>query len=186
MPELKYYPPEMEEAVLQSLSFYPQLQETEIHFRYASRIKHSIMQAQPLVHTLFRPRQKRAYVIRMRKTFTIEGELHEISRLPFEVLVGWLGHELGHIMDYLHRSVPSMLGFGFGYVFSSNFIKGAERTADEFAVRQGMEEYIQATKNYILSHADFPKKYKAKIRKLYLSPDEIMEMVQEQEKQKIL
>lgn len=177
----KYYPAELEDAVLKSLSFYPELKDTEIHFKYARQIKHSVMQAQPKINTLARGRARRAYVIRMRKTFSMEGEMYALSQLPFNVLVGWLGHELGHVMDYLHRSLPSMAAFGIGYVFSPNFVKGAERTADEFAVSRGMVSYIQATKNFILNHSDFPEKYKDKIRKLYLSPDEIMEIVLEDE-----
>lgn len=177
----KHYPPELEKAVLKSLSFYPLLNGIEIHFRYAENIKHSIMQAQPLFKSFFKPPHKRVYVIRMRRNFQIEGEQQEIRQLPFNVLVGWLGHELGHVMDYLHRSATSMLGFGIGYVFSPNFVKGAERTADEFAVSHGMGPYIEETKNFILNHADFPETYKNKIRTLYLSPDEIMEMVQEHE-----
>lgn len=177
----KYYPSELKQAVQKSLSFYPELKDTEIHFRYARQIKHSVMQAQPKINTLFRTRAKRAYVIRMRRTFSMEGEVFALSELPFEVLVGWLGHELGHVMDYLNRSLPSMVAFGTGYVFSPNFVKGAERTADEFAVSRGMGSYIQATKNFILNHSDFPERYKEKIRKLYLSPDEIMEIVLEHE-----
>lgn len=177
----KYYPAELKDAVLKSLSFYPELKDTEIHFKYARQIKYSVMQAQPKINTLARVRAKRAYVIRMRKTFSMEGEAFALSELPFEVLVGWLGHELGHVMDYLNRSIPSMAAFGIGYVFSPNFVKGAERTADEFAVSHGMVSYIQATKNFILNHSDFPDKYKNKIRKLYLSPDEIMEIVKEHE-----
>lgn len=177
----KFYPEELKEAVVKSLSFYPELKDIEIHFRYARQIKHSVMQAQPKINTLLRTRSQRAYVIRMRKTFSMEGELYALSELPFNVLVGWLGHELGHVMDYLHRSLPSIATFGLGYVFSPNFVKGAERTADEFAVSHGMASYIQATKNFILNHSDFPPSYKDKIRKLYLSPDEIMEIVLEHE-----
>lgn len=181
MPNNKYYPAELKEAVLKSLSFYPELKNTEIHFKYARRIKHSVMQAQPKINTLARARASRAYVIRMRKTFIMEGEEYALCQLPADVLIGWLGHELGHVMDYRQRSLQSMAAFGIGYVFSPNFVKGAERTADEFAVSHGMGSYIQATKNFILNHSDFPDQYKDKIRKLYLSPDEIMEIVLEHE-----
>lgn len=176
----KFYPAELEEVVLKSLSFYPELEKTEIHFKYVPRIKSSVMQAQPRLSSILKANHKRSYVIRISDHFIMEGKRYEISKLPFDVLVGWLGHELGHVMDYLERSLPSMAGFGLGYVFSANFMKGAERTADEFAVSHGMGEYIQATRNFILNHSDFTQKYRDKIRKLYLSPKEIIEIVQEQ------
>lgn len=175
----KFYPAELEEVVLKSLSYYPELEKTEIHFKYVPRIKTSVMQAQPILNSIFKAAGKRSYVIRISRSFIVEGKEFKINQLPSDVLVGWLGHELGHVMDYLNRSLPSMAGFGLGYVFSDNFMKGAERTADEFAVNHGMGEYIQATRNFILTHADFSQKYKDKIRKLYLSPKEIVEIVQQ-------
>lgn len=174
----KFYPPELEEPVLKSLSFYPELKEVEIHFRYAPKLTSSVMQAQPKINSIFSKAEKRAYIIRIRPSFVMEGKVYQIHTLPFEVLTGWLGHELGHIMDYLHRSVLSLSLYGFGYLLSDSYLKGAERTADEYAVNHGMAAYIQATKNFILNNAHFPEDYKNKIRKLYLSPDEILEMVE--------
>lgn len=110
----------------------------------------------------------------------MEGEVYQIHRLPFEVLTGWLGHELGHVTDYLHRSLFSLTAYGFGYLFSKSYCKGAERSADEYAITHGMGEYIQATRNFILNHAHFPDSYKQKIRSLYLSPEELLEIVEAQ------
>lgn len=178
MKENKDYPAELENAVLKSLSFYPELKNVRIQFKYVSRIKKSVMLAQPRIKTIFNRKKNRSYVIKMSKTFRIDGFSSEISKIPFEVQVGWLGHELGHIMDYLDRSVFSLAAFGIGYLFSANYVKGAERTADEFAVQHGMGDFIVATKNYILNHTHFSEKYKSKIRKLYLSSEEIVKLVQ--------
>ena len=41
--------------------------------------------------------------------------------------------------------------------------------------------YILKTKNFILNHADITPIYKARIKKYYLSPEEIMELVNNQE-----
>lgn len=82
-------------------------------------------------------------------------------------------------MDYLPRSWPSLAGCGVGYIMSKNFMKGAERIADEFAVKHGMGKYIQATKNFILNQGNFSEAYKDKIRKLYPSPEEILNIIQE-------
>ena len=40
-----------------------------------------------------------------------------------------------------------------------------------------MHEYILATKNFILNHASISPKYKKRIMKFYMSPEEIMELV---------
>lgn len=64
-------------------------------------------------------------------------------------MIGWIGHELGHVMDYQERSGLNLLVFGIKYLTSNGFIKEAERAADTFAVNHGMSDYILATKDFI-------------------------------------
>lgn len=173
----KFYPPELKEAVLESLSFYPELAEVEIHFVYASRIRKSVMLAQPKLDGLLKGRWRKAYIIRISKDFNIGGEVFHIRNMPYKVLVGWLGHELGHIVDYLPRSLPSMAVFGLRYLFSERFLREAERTADTIAVQHGMGNHILAVKQYILEQAEFAEVYKERIRRLYLSPQDIKQLV---------
>lgn len=115
----------------------------------------------------------------MRKSYFLNGEEVEIKDLPFDVLVCWLGHELGHIMDYFHRKVFSLFLFGFGYVLFPNFRRRAEYTADAFAVKNGMLPYLQATKGFILKSKCFTEVYKAKIKKYYVSPEDLIIIPQE-------
>jgi hypothetical protein len=107
-----------------------------------------------------------------------------ITQIPEEVMVGWIAHELGHIMDYEHRSNSEIVLFGLGYVFSPKYVKEAERVADTYAVERGLGKYIIATKRFILDHADIPQDYKDKISRLYLSPDVIVELVKKLEEKK--
>lgn len=44
-----------------------------------------------------------------------------------------------------------------------------------------MGDYILKTKGFILNNADIDPRYKERIRKYYLSPDEIMILVKERE-----
>ncbi|WP_017732165.1 hypothetical protein [Nafulsella turpanensis] len=175
----KFYPPELEAAVLESLSFYPELAGVEIHFVYAGRIRKSVMLAQPKLDGLLRGRWSRAYVIRISQDFKIGEEVFHIRNMPYNVLVGWLGHELGHIVDYLPRSLPAMAIFGLKYLFSESFLREAERRADTIAVQHGLGQHILSVKEYILQQAGFAEVYKERIRRLYLSPDEIRELVEE-------
>ena len=88
---------------------------------------------------------------------------------------------MGHIMDYRDRSGFNLLIFGVRYLLSNKHIREAERAADTYAVNRGMGEYILATKDFILTHAHLSDVYKARIKRLYLSPEEIMELVEELE-----
>jgi len=175
----KIIPESIAKEITTALSHYPELKDTPIEFRFKEKIKKSFMQAQPKFSGIFKNKKNRSYFVMISESFNIENESFSISEVPSEVLVGWIGHELGHIMDYQERSGFNLIQFGIGYLTSHRFIKEAERAADTFAVSHGMGKYILATKDFILNHAHLSKVYKDRIRKLYLSPEEILLLVEE-------
>lgn len=160
-----------------ALSYYPELEDIKIEFRFKEDIKKSFMQAQPKLKNLFKGRNSRSYYIFMSSKFLIEEEEFTMADIPADVLIGWLGHELGHIMDYREKSAMGLVIFGFRYITSANYIKEAERAADTYAVNSGMSDYILATKNFILNHSHLSDSYKERIARLYLSPEEILVLV---------
>jgi len=162
-----------------ALSYYPELKDTNIEIRFKDNIKKSFMQAQPQFTSLFKRKSNRKYYIKIGKNFVIDGEEIEVTDIPSDVLVGWIGHELGHIIDYKNRSGFNLITFGMSYIVSKNFLMNAERAADTYAVNHGMAEYILATKDFILSHAGLSEEYRERIKRLYLSPEEILEIVEE-------
>ena len=117
------------------------------------------------------------YVILISRNIQIEGEKFTIDDIPSDVIIGWIGHELGHVMDYRNRTNVGMLIFGLKYLFSSAHIKEVERAADTYAIAHGMGDYILKTKNFILDNANLSEKYKDRIRRLYISPEEVMELI---------
>ncbi len=122
-------------------------------------------------------KEHREYVILISEKFKISNKEFLTKDIPSDILIGWIGHELGHIMDYQNRSKLNLIWFGLKYVFSDNHIIEAERAADTFAVNQGMESYILKTKDFILNNAEITPSYKLRIVKYYLSPEEIMDIV---------
>lgn len=171
------------EAILEeaktALSYYPELKDVSIKFQYKEDTKKSFMQAQPQWKNLFYGKNNREYNIFINSKFSIEDEAFSMSDVPSDVLIGWLGHELGHIMDYRDRTAMGLVVFGFRYITSDNYIKEAERAADVYAVNHGMADYILATKDFILNNSSLTDEYKQRIARLYLSPEEIMVLVNE-------
>lgn len=165
--------PQVEEA----LSYYPELKDTPITFKFKKNINKSTMQAQPKFASLLKSRKNRSFIILISEKFHIEGEEFKVIDVDDDIMIGWIGHELGHVMDYRDRGKFDMIIFGLKYLFSSAHIKEVERAADTFAVEHGMYEYILATKNFILNNTSISSEYKARIKKLYMSPEEIMELV---------
>lgn len=177
----KTIPADIARAALKALSFYPELLNTKIEFRFSENIRKSVMQAQPLYITMYKTRKKRSYLVKISRYFFLKGKRMYLYDLPEDVLVGWIGHELGHIMDYKRRNAWSMILFGIGYITSKSFIMSAERFADNYAINHGLGDYILTTKNFILHKAGFSDKYIRKINKLYLPPEEIIEMIEKKE-----
>jgi hypothetical protein len=181
----KQIPAAIETNVLTALSFFPELKNTRIHFRFKKKIRSSVMQAQPVFITLLRQRKKRRYRINISEQFKLVTADMPILQIPDTVMVGWIGHELGHILDYEGKTNREMVSFGYKYLFQPSFVKRAEMIADSLAVERGMGNYIVATKRFILDHADLPQAYKDKISRLYLSPDVIVEQVKKLEEKRL-
>ena len=172
-------PKAIEDEVLTAMSFYPELSLSNIEIRFKKNIKKSTMQARPTFSSFFKKRRNRTYVILISETFKITDKEFTTKDIPSNILIGWIGHELGHIMDYQNRSKTNLIWFGFKYLLSDRFIVETERAADTYAVAKGMEKYILETKNFILNHSDISTSYKKRIQKYYLSPEEIMVLVED-------
>lgn len=177
----KIIPKILRERVKVALDFYPQLKDVCIEFKVKKNIKKSTMQARPTFDSFFKTKRNRKYLILISKKFKISDREFSTLDIPDDIFIGWIGHELGHIMDYQNRSRWNLIWFGIQYLFSENHIIDAERAADRFAVQHNMEDYILKTKNFILNHADITEVYKNRMKRYYLSPEEIMLLVKERD-----
>ena len=160
----------MEEA----LDYFPELEDVHIDIRIKNDIEGSFMQAQPIFRSMLGGRKKRKYKIKISRYLIIERNVKDVAYIPHDVLVGWIGHEMGHLIDYLPRTNLNLIWFGIRYVFSKKFMAEAERRADIFAIERGFSSFLIKSKNYILEQTSLPEKYREKIRKYYLSPEEVM------------
>ncbi|MEX2336907.1 MAG: hypothetical protein WD555_06520 [Fulvivirga sp.] len=170
----KTIPDILGEEIKMALSFFPELKETSIDFILKEKINKVTMQAQPRIKTLFKKKSRRTYKIKISKHLNLGEKIKPIEDIPTDILVGWIAHELGHIMDYLDRSSFQMIGFGFRYLTSKSFVMNAERQADVYAINHGFADQIIKTKNYILNgEEDLSAKYRQRIDLYYISPEEV-------------
>ncbi|WP_435415596.1 hypothetical protein [Polaribacter aestuariivivens] len=182
MPKKHIIPLNIKEEVEFALKYYPQLKDTKIEFKFKKNIKKSTMQARPTFDSFFKSKKDRKYLILISEKFKISGREFSTVDIPKDIFIGWIGHELGHIMDYQHRGKWNLIWFGLKYLFSDTHIVEAERAADSFAVKHKMEKYILKTKDFILNNADISETYKKRIKRYYLSPEEIMVLIEERDK----
>jgi hypothetical protein len=178
-------PKAMEKEAVLALSFYPTLDSTQITFKFKKNIKKSTMQARPIFWSFFKSKRKRKYVVLISERFKLTDKEFLTMAMPSDILIGWLGHELGHIVDYKNRNNFALIIFGLKYLFSNNYIIEAERAADSYAVAHGMEEYLLKTKKFILDRANLSLRYRDRLQKYYLSPEEIMALVKERDSEQV-
>jgi hypothetical protein len=171
----KQYPSDIKNEVEKALTYYPDLVDVKIHFRWGVFTQHSFMLAQPKIPTLLRKKEKRAYQIIMRKNFFVKNRQFANGRIPSDVMVGWLGHELGHVLDYKDRNSLNMIWFGILYYFSTSFLKKAEITADKNAAEHGLIDELVVSKEFGRNPKYFPMSYVNKLKGLYPSVEDVKE-----------
>ncbi|MGK7391111.1 MAG: hypothetical protein ACNS60_12200 [Candidatus Cyclobacteriaceae bacterium M2_1C_046] len=176
----KSIPAVIAEEVESALSYYPELANTPIDFVFSKNIKKAFMVAQPKWYGIFQKKKNRGYIIKMGREFQLnDNKTVPIEDLPENVLEGWIAHELGHIMDYKDRSGIGMMGFGLRYITSKKFLINAEQMADVHAIDHGLGNYLISTKHFILDHDDIPSQYKKRIKRFYLSPEMVVQLIEE-------
>ncbi|HAA16203.1 MAG TPA: hypothetical protein DCE41_32660 [Cytophagales bacterium] len=156
-----------------ALAFFPELANTPVRFEYSHISVQSFMLAQPVVNLRFFSKRHRQYRIRIKKSLVVNEEQYSEKYPRHEVLVGWLGHELGHILDYKDRSAFNLMMFGLRYHFFPAFLKKAEITADKNAVREGLVNHLLLSKAYGREPSVFSKSYIKKLNQLYPSLEEV-------------
>lgn len=168
--------PAMAQAAETAYQAYPALQPFDIHIRYVD-LETTTMQARPRWDLLWRNRRSRSYQIRINRfpQFDRERPIHTLDQ---SILVGWFVHEMGHLMDYVPRRRHSILTFAILYLTSARYRKKAERVADGFAIKAGMGEFILKTKIFLLEHSNLSDRYKKRLLKHYLTPQQTVELIE--------
>ena len=166
----KVIPAELETECLTALSFYPELKDTYIEFRFGN-IK-TTMESRPKMNFIFKSKNSRRYVI------IISHEKNEATnldwkQLSFNALVGWIGHELGHVVYYSGINNGGILLTGAQYPFNG-FKRKIEHIADQMAINHNLGFALYEGTEYTINHSKATKTYIAKQVKFYFSPKEII------------
>jgi hypothetical protein len=133
------------------------------------------MVSRPKPGSIFRNNNKREYQVIIRKKGTSKKGL-EWSELSFNSLVGWIGHELAHIINYHHRVFGGILFMGMRYAFPQ-FRRRMERFTDQLTIKNDLGYALYEGTEYTLNSSSISESYKRRIKKFYLSPAEIKKYI---------
>jgi hypothetical protein len=130
------------------------------------------MQAQPKWSFLFKSKEDRGYQILVNKDNSITGMCYQ--DLSFNSLVGWIGHELAHILDYTKKDNFEMIGFITDYIISKDRMRKAEMKADKETISHGLGIQLLDGVTFFHKNKRISREYRDKKKKYYLSPEEII------------
>ncbi|WP_435624894.1 hypothetical protein [Flagellimonas sp.] len=131
----KKFPEEIRPQVLTALSYYPQLRDTRITFRFRKR--KTPLTSRPRILHVFLPKKWRAYVITISTETTESFTPILFSKLPYDAQIGVLGHEIAHIVDYRDQTSFQLISLGFK-LGNPSFTDEFEFKTDERAISFGL------------------------------------------------
>lgn len=159
-----------------ALRHYPELTKAKIKIRKKSI--NNTMQAQPLWYFPIRNKSNRTYAIIVNNDLKRTGMSYQ--DLNFNAQVGWLGHELAHILDYSKKTNKALTSFVFSYLFDKKELKRTERKADKTTIRHGLGAQLLDGVRFMHRSKKVKKQYKENKKDNYLSPEEIIGLINEQ------
>jgi len=166
----KIIPAEIELECLTALSFYPELKNTDIEFRFGDL--NFTMISQPKFRSILCDRTRRQYVIIIQKQALSQSSI-DWRELSFNAMVGWIGHELGHVLHYSHKSSGGILLIGMKYAIPG-YRRKMERFTDQLAIQHHLGYALYEGVEYTLNSSQASKHYKQNQEKFYLQPEEII------------
>lgn len=164
----KHLAPEFLLETLIALSYYPELQNTDIRFVYKD-IK-TTMSATPRISSFWHKKNRYQININSKKKGQ-EGIL--LKEVPFNGRIGVLGHELAHIADYVRKKKLGLITFGIHYTLSKKFHAKYEKATDSQTIEKGLAWQLYDWADFVFHLSKASEKYRAYKRKFYLLPEEI-------------
>lgn len=160
-------------AFQKALSYYPELWGKKIRLQYGNT--RTTMTSRPRIFSVFRKRDKRSYKITIGNK---EGykPARLVNTMPFNALVGVLGHELAHVLDYSDMSGWTVTWVGVKYAFSKKYRRQLEHYTDFLAMSKGLQWQVYHFSSYVVNEADVDEAYRRYKLEIYLSPEQVYDL----------
>ncbi len=174
----KFIAKEFELQTLIALSYFPELKNMVIDFKYQDI--GTTMACRPDVISVVRGRSGRFYNIFIDNNATDTGNIL-LKDVPFNAQVGVIAHELCHILDYEKMSSGDLIKMGVEYSQKKNRAD-IEKRVDRLTIKRGLGWQLWDWSDFILNRSKATVAYKYYKKKTYLSPEEIkIEMLKDKQ-----
>lgn len=125
-----------ENQMLIALSYFPELK--DIHIRFKVKNRTTPLATRPAFFSMFRSAKKRTYIITISKKSTTYLDTIIFKNLNYNAQIGVLGHELGHISDYLNKGFGKMSVIALNEFFSKKAVDKFEFNTDLNCINHGL------------------------------------------------
>jgi hypothetical protein len=158
------------EPTLIALSYFPELKDVKIKFKYSEEA--TTMAARPVPLSLF---SRRKYVVLINDKQGFQGIF--LKNVPFNAQIGLIAHELAHIADYQRYNLWGVLGIYFRY--SSKEHKPLfEKEIDKATIERGLGWQLYDWATYsMVTDTTATDRYRKFKRKNYIKPERIRERI---------
>lgn len=150
----KKIPEAIKSQTLRALSFYPELKNVHIIFRFRKR--RTPLSSRPQVLSTFKKRKNRKYVITISTKSNKNLDPILFFNLPYNAQIGVLGHELGHITEYDTMRTGQLLTLIFK-LFNSQYTDEFEFNTDLIGIEHGLGYQLYDWSQYVRSALDIPE-----------------------------
>lgn len=143
----KKFIPQFALQSLIALSYYPELKNTHIRFKY--KPAHSPLTTKPTFPSVLYKRSKRRFTITISDSTTDKLKPILLKQMDFNTQIGVIGHEFAHAADFTKRNIFSMAGSGIGHIFSSRYIDRFEYRTDSICIAHGLGYQLLAWSTFV-------------------------------------
>jgi hypothetical protein len=168
----KKLPEGYELQTLVALSHYPELKDIKIEWEFTASDRP--LATQPSKTSLVKSGPERTYIVSISKKAKSTMQPVLLRNLPFDTQVGALGHELGHVIDFIGKNSLEAVGTGVGYMIDS-YKHHLESGVDLITIRHGLAYQILGYAELVVKlQKEYPDEtYYQDYFKYYMSPGKI-------------
>lgn len=170
----KSFLPEIKAPALIALSWYPELKDDEIIFKYKNI--NSTARTTMTFFSIFKNNNKK-FIIYINRDSTRNGIA--LEDIPATAMVGLLGHELAHVEIFRQKKFFGLLFWSFKYLFQKQQ-KHLEIDTDKLTIEKGLGWPLYSWADYVLNHSHAKDSYIRMKKNKYLSPSQILELIKQQ------
>lgn len=142
----KKVPEEIKKQALIALSYYPELADTRIKFRFRKR--RIPLTSRPRILNVFLPKGLRSYIITISTSSTDLLSPILFQKLPYNAQIGVLGHEISHITQYKMMTSFQLIGLGFK-ISNADFADSFEFETDKRTIEHGLGFQLLEWSEYV-------------------------------------